>query len=134
MRRLLDLARTDNECVGGIKENADNTVARGFRQSYIFHKVSKELRLRNYSGRDRNNFFSLRERFDFRWFLVLVAVIYWLLVYGPVLGVHSRYVAGLQGLMLDQRLLWISTCSSGLSTLIITLRFRSSKQADLESF
>ena len=134
MRRLLDLARTDNECAGGITENADNTVARGFRQSYIFHTVPKELRLGNDPGRDRDCFFLLRERFDFRWFLVLVAVVHWFLVYGLVLGLHSRCVAGLQGLKLHQRLLWISTCVSGLSTLIIILWFRSSDQAGLESF
>ena len=144
MRKLVDLARTDNKCAGEIPEIADDTLAGEqsrqseteqhlFRQSYIFHTTPKELRLKDDPRARMDASSLLLERFDFRRFLVLVAVILWCIVYGLVLSVHFRYVAGLQGLELLLRLFWISTWISGFSTLIITLRFRSSDHVRLES-
>ena len=145
MRRLLDLARTDNKCAGDIPENADDALAGEqsrqseteqhlFCQSYIFHTTRKELRLEDDPRARLDGSFLLLERFDFRRFLVLVAVILWCIVYGLALSVHFHYVAGLQGLELHLRLFWISTWISGLSTLIITLRFRSSDDVWWEYF
>lgn len=145
MRKLLDLARTDNECAGESPENAGATLAgeqsrqseteqRLFRQSYIFHTAPKELRLEDDPRARMDASFLLLDKFDIRHFLVLVAVILWCIVYGLVLSVRFRYVAGLQGLELHLRLFWISTRISGLLTLIIILRFRSSDDMRWELF
>ena len=68
MRTLLDLARTDNKCVGEIPENADGTLAGQqsrqseteqhlFRQCYMFHTTPKELRLKHNPGTRVDGFF-----------------------------------------------------------------------------
>ena len=135
MRRLSDLVRTDRNCAGGLSGNVDDTLAGQsrqsetqqhlFRQSYVFHTMPKELGVKsNFDIRTHGGFF-LVEEFQFRHFIGLVAVIIEVTVSALVLGVHFRYVAGLQGMGLYLRLLWISSWITGLSTMFIILWSRS---------
>ena len=143
MRKLLNLARTDNNCAGGFSGNPDQALAGHqsrlsdaeqhlFRQSYVFHTIPKELGDKPQSKGRRVETVILIEEFQVRYLVVIIAVLLELTVSGLVLGVHFRYVAGLQGLGLYLRLFWISTWISGLSTLIITLWLRSSDYPRLE--
>lgn len=143
MRKLLDLARTDNNCAGGFSRNPDQALAGHqsrlidtdqhlFRQSYVFHTIPKELGDKPKSKGKWIETVILIEELQVRYLVVLIAVLVELTVSGLVLGVHFRYVAGLQGLGLYLRLLWISSWVSGLSTLIIILWLRSSDYPCLE--
>ena len=145
MRKLLDLARTDNNCAGGFSENSDQALARHhsrglsdteqhlFRQSYVFHTLPKEFGDKPKSKGKWVGTMLLIEEFKFRYLVVLIAVLLEVTVSGLVLGIHFRYVAGLQGLGLYLRLFWISSWISGLSTLIITLWLKSSMTMRLRS-
>ena len=55
----------------------------------------------------------LIEEFKFRYLVVLVGVLLKVTVFSLVLGIHFRYVAGLQGLGLYLRHFWISCWVSG---------------------
>lgn len=135
MRKFLDLARTDYNCGDGLFGNADESLAgyrsrqsetqqHLFRQSYVFHTIPKELGVIPNFDINTDGAFFLVEEFQFPHFLILVAVILEFTVYALVLGVHFRYVAGLQGMGLYLRLLWISTWITGFSTMFIILWFR----------
>ena len=134
MRKLSDLVRTDKNYAGGLSGNVDDTLAgqsrqsetqqQLFRQSYVFHTIPKELGVKSNFDINTDGAFFLFEENQFPHFLILVAVILEFTVYGLVLGVHFRYVAGLQGMGLYLRLLWISTWITGLSTMFIILWFR----------
>ena len=136
MRKLLDLARTHNIGEGRLSENSDDTLAGNelrqseteqqlFRRSYIFHMMPKKLAVKPDPKAIKPGALYLEEDFQFRHFIVLVVAIIEVTMSGLVLGVHFGYVAGLQGLELYLRLLWISSWLTGLSTVIITLWFRS---------
>ncbi len=135
MRKLSDLACMDNNRAGGLSRNVDDTLAGQsrqseseqhlFRQSYVFHTIPKELGVKPSPEVGQASSLYLIEEFQTRHFRVLVAVILELIVSALVLGVYFRYVAGLQDLGLYLRLLWISSWITGLSTVIITLWFRS---------
>ena len=145
MRKLLDLARTDNNCAGGFAENPNQALARHqsrslgdidqhlFRQSYVFHTLPKEFGDKPKSKGKWVGTMLMHEEFKFRYLVVLIAVLLEVTVSGLVLGIHFRYVAGLQGLGLYLRLFRISSWISGLSTLIITLWLRSSMTMKLKS-
>ena len=90
-----------------------------------YYTTPKELRVKPNPEARANGGFFVREEFQFPHFLVLVAVVLKFAVYGLVLGVYFRYVAGLQGLGLYLRLLWTSSWITGLSILIITLWLKS---------
>ena len=135
MRKLLDLARTDNRCAGKTPEKADDTVAdtqsrrsetnqHTFRESYVFHTIPKSPGVEPDREAIEDGFMLLIEGFRFRQFLFLVAVILWFTVYGLVFGVHFRYVAGLQGPKLHLRLVEISSWVTGPLMLIIAQRLR----------
>ena len=106
----MDLARTDNNCAGGISENPDQTLARHqsgslsdteqhlFRQSYVFHTLPKEFGDKPKSKGKWSGPMLLIEEFKFRYLVVLVGVLLKFTVFSLVLGIHFRYVAGLQGL------------------------------------
>ena len=120
MRKLLDLACTGDRCAGVFSDNADDTLAGHqsrqseteqhlFCQSYVFHTTPKELRVESDPEARANGGFFVREEFQFPHFLILVAVILEFAVYGLLVGVHFRYVAGLQVLGLYLRLLRTSS-------------------------
>ena len=129
MRKLSDLVRTDDTCAGRLSRNIDDTLAGQsrqsetrqhlFRQAYVFHTIPKGLGVKsNFEVKTDGGFF-LVEEFQFSHFLV--AVILEFIVCGLVLGVYFRYVAGMQGPGLYLRLLWVSSWTTGLSTLMIAL-------------
>ena len=139
-RKSLDLARTVKRCARGSTEYADDTLAshqsrqceteqHPFRQSYVFHTIPKGLGVKPIPDSKTFDRLYLHEEFQFRHIIVQVAVILGLIVSGLVLGIHFRYVAGLQGLGLYLRLLWISSWITGLLTLVFALWFRFSDYA-----
>ena len=135
MRRLLDLARTDTKHAGKSLKNADDPIKDShsvqggteqyhFRGSYVFHTIPKSHSVEPDPDATKDGYLRLTEGFGIQKFLVQVAVILCFTVYGLVLGVHFRSVAGLQGLELHLRLGEISGWITGLLLLIITLWFR----------